>query len=109
MHRFRLQDELLALAETSQIPIASTLLGKSVIRETHPLYVGLYEGGIGRQEVTQFVEESDCVLMLGTFMSDLNLGIFTANLEPSKCISVTSEELRVHFHNYQDHQAIRDG
>lgn len=102
MHRFRLQDELLALAETSQIPIATTLLGKSVIRETHPLYVGVYEGGIGRMEVTQFVEESDCMLMLGTFMSDLNLGIFTANLDPSKCISVTSEELRIHYHSYHD-------
>ncbi len=41
IHRFGLQDELLALAEGSQVPIAATLLGKSVIRETHPLYIGL--------------------------------------------------------------------
>lgn len=100
VHRFSLQDDLLKLAEESQIPIAATLLGKSVIRETHPLYVGLYEGSLGHQEITQFVEESDCVLLLGTFMTDLNLGIYTANLDPGKCIYATSEQLRIRHHHY---------
>jgi indolepyruvate decarboxylase len=102
IHRFGLQDQLLALAEGARIPIAATMLGKSVIRETHPLYVGLYEGGIGRHEATRFVEESDCVLMLGTFMTDLNLGIYTANLDPTHCIYATSETLRIRHHHYHD-------
>lgn len=100
IHRFGLQDELLAFAEQTQIPIAATILGKSVIRETHPLYVGLYEGAMGRREVTEFVEESDCVILFGTFMTDLNLGIYTANLHPGRCIYVTSEQLRIHHHHY---------
>lgn len=100
IHRFGLQDKLLELAEQTRIPIAATLLGKSVIRETHPLYVGLYEGAMGRAEVTQFVEESDCVVLLGTFMTDLNLGIYTANLDPAKCIYATNEQLRIHHHHY---------
>jgi indolepyruvate decarboxylase len=102
IHRFGLQDQLLSLAERAQIPIAATMLGKSVIRETHPLYVGLYEGGIGRHEVARFVEESDCVLMLGTFMTDINLGIYTANLDPARCIYATSETLRIRHHHYHD-------
>ncbi len=100
IHRFGLQDELLSLAELTQIPIAATLLGKSVIRETHPLYVGLYEGAMGRQAVTDYVEQSDCLLLLGTFMTDINLGIFTANLDPGRCIYATSEQLRIHYHHY---------
>ena len=102
VHRFGLQDKLLALAESSQIPVAATLLGKSVVRETHPLYVGIYEGAMGRAEVTEFVENSDCVLLVGAFMTDLNLGVYTANLDPTKCIYATSEQLRIrhhHFHN----------
>lgn len=102
VHRFGLQDKLLGLAEQARIPIAATMLGKSVIRETHPLYVGLYEGSIGHHAVTQFVEESDCVLMLGTFMTDINLGIYTANLDPSHCIYATSEMLRIRHHHYHD-------
>ncbi|TWU17628.1 Indole-3-pyruvate decarboxylase [Novipirellula galeiformis] len=102
MHRFRLQDQLIQLAESTNMPIATTMLGKSVVSERHPLFIGLYEGAIGDAEVTRFVEESDCVLMLGTFLTDINLGIFTAKLDPGRCILATSETLRIshhHFHN----------
>lgn len=102
IHRFGLQDPLLQLAEKTGIPIASTLLGKSVIRETHPQYIGLYEGAMGPADVTQQVEDSDCVILLGTFMTDLNLGIYTANLDPGKCIYATSETTRIHYHHYPD-------
>ncbi|MEX2026819.1 MAG: thiamine pyrophosphate-binding protein, partial [Pirellulaceae bacterium] len=100
IHRFGMQDKVIALAEKLKIPMAATLLGKSVVPEMHPLYVGLYEGAMGRAEVTRFVEESDCVLLLGAFMTDINLGIFTANLDPAKCIYATSEQLRIRHHHY---------
>ena len=100
IHRFGLQDKVVALADRYGLPIAATLLGKSVISETHPLYIGLYEGAMGHEEVTKFVEESDCVLLLGAFMTDLNLGIFTAQLDPARCIYVTSEQLRIRHHHY---------
>ena len=100
IHRFGLRDRLLALAEQSQIPIACTLLGKSVISETHPLYIGIYEGAMGDADVTAYVEDSDCLMLLGTFMTDINLGIYTANLDPAKCIYATSEQLRIRHHHY---------
>lgn len=100
IHRFGLQDLLIRFAEESQIPMAATLLGKSVVREKHPLYIGLYEGAMGRDDVTKFVEESDCVLLLGTFMTDINLGIFTAKLDLPKCIYATSEQLQMSHHFY---------
>ncbi len=102
IHRFGLQGELLELAESTGIPIATTLLGKSVISEAHPLFGGVYEGAMGRPEVTELVESADCLLMLGCFMTDINLGIWTAKLDPSKCIDATSEDLRIKRHHYQD-------
>ncbi len=102
VHRFGLQDDLLALAEGSGLPIATTLLGKSVIAEEHPQFVGVYEGAMGREEVTKYVEDSDCLLMLGCFLTDINLGIFTAKLDPSRCIDATSEDLRIRHHHYQE-------
>ena len=100
VHRFGLQDRLLALAEGAGIPVVSTILGKSVISERHPLFAGLYEGAIGREEVTRFVESSDCVILLGAFMTDINLGIYTAHLDPGRCIYATSEALRISRHHY---------
>jgi indolepyruvate decarboxylase len=76
------------------------MLGKSVVSERHPLFIGLYEGAIGNEEVTRFVEDSDLVLMLGAFLSDINLGIYTAKLDPDRWVYATSEELRISHHHY---------
>jgi indolepyruvate decarboxylase len=102
VHRFGLQQEAIRLAEATGIPMAATMLGKGVVPETHPLYMGLYEGSLGRDEVTKYVEASDCVLMLGTFMTDINLGIYTAELDLADCIYATSEQLRIRHHHYHD-------
>ena len=84
------------------MPIATTILGKSVISEAHPLFAGVYEGAMGRPEVTELVESADCLLMLGCFLTDINLGIFTAKLDPCACIDATSENLRIRHHHYRD-------
>lgn len=100
LHRFGLQEQLRQLAEKTCIPVAATLLGKSVLAERHPAYLGVYEGAMGREDVRQAVESSDCLLLLGAFLSDINLGIFTAQLDPKRSINVTSERASVQFHDY---------
>ncbi|MBA3315794.1 MAG: alpha-keto acid decarboxylase family protein [Planctomycetaceae bacterium] len=102
MHRFGLQSEVIKLAEKNSIAMCATLLGKSVVSEKHPLYLGVYEGAMGRETVRKFVEESDCVILLGAFMTDINLGIFTARLDPGRCIYATSEKLRIRHHHFHD-------
>ena len=47
VHRFGLQEGLLRFAEGAGIPITATMLGKSVVSERHPLFVGIYEGAFG--------------------------------------------------------------
>ena len=101
LHRFGLQDILLRLLENTRIPVASTLLSKSVIRENHPQYLGVYEGAMGREEIRKYVESSDCLILLGTFMTDINLGIFTAHLEQSRSIYATSEKVSIRYHTYE--------
>ena len=102
VHRFGLQRALLQLARRSHIPVASTMLGKSVIGEQHPFYLGVYEGAMGREDVRRYVESSDCVILLGAFMTDINLGIFTARLDPGRCIYATSEKLAVRHRHYEE-------
>lgn len=107
LHRYGLQDEVVALAEAAGIPIAATMLAKSVVSEVHPLYIGLYEGALGREEVTRFVEESDCIILLGALLTDIDLGIFTAKLDPTKSIYATSDELRISHHHFH-HVRLQD-
>jgi TPP-dependent 2-oxoacid decarboxylase len=101
VHRFGMQKELLTLVEKTNIPVAATIMGKSVIGESHPAYLGVYEGAMGREEVRRYVENSDCVIMLGLFMTDINLGIFTARLDPARSILSTSEKLSIRYHNFE--------
>ena len=102
LHRFGYQNKLLGLAEEKQIPVVTTLLGKSVMPEAHPLYLGIYGGGMSRDEVTMLVETSDCVIILGAFMTDVNLGIYTAKLERSRCLHATSDRIAVGYSTYED-------
>ena len=102
LHRFSYQNKLLRLAEEKQIPVVTTLLGKSVMPEAHPLYLGIYGGGMSRDEVTMLVETSDCVIILGAFMTDVNLGIYTAKLERSRCLYATSDRIAVGYSTYED-------
>ncbi|HUQ72684.1 MAG TPA: thiamine pyrophosphate-binding protein, partial [Planctomycetaceae bacterium] len=102
MHRFGLSDDVVKFAEQNQIGMSATLLGKSVVSEKHPLFVGIYEGAMGRESVRKFVEESDCIILLGAFLTDIDLGIYTAQLNMSKCIYVTADELRISHHHFHD-------
>jgi TPP-dependent 2-oxoacid decarboxylase len=101
LHRFGLMEALVRLVDKTGIPVAATLLGKSVIGEHHPLYLGVYEGAMGRDAVRRYVESSDCLIMLGAFMTDINLGGYTARLEPARSISATSEKLSIRHHHYE--------
>jgi indolepyruvate decarboxylase len=102
IHRFNLQEQLLELVRKTNIPFAATVLGKSVIGEQHPLYLGIYEGAMGRDDVRRYVEESDCLIMLGAFMTDINLGVYTARLDPGRSIYATSEKFSIRYHNYEE-------
>ena len=102
LHRFGYQDKLLQLAEKRQFPVATTLLGKSVIPEVHPLYLGIYGGATARDEVTMLVESSDCVIVCGAFMTDVNFGTYKSNLERSRCVYATSDRISVGYSTYED-------
>lgn len=56
--------ELLALAERLQAPVATTLMGKGAIAETHPLAVGVL-GPIGAKSAEQTVRAADLVILVG--------------------------------------------
>lgn len=102
LHRFGFRDKLLRLAEEKQIPVVTTLLSKSVMPEAHPLYLGIYGGAMGRTEISTLVETSDCLIILGAFMTDVNLGIYTANLARSRSVFATSDKTTVCYSTYEN-------
>lgn len=103
LHRFGIADRAVKFAERFNIPIAADLLSKSTVAENHPLYLGVYGGAMSSDPIVrEYVETSDCVLMLGTFITDMNLGIYTAKLDRARTILATSESIKVRYHQYAD-------
>jgi TPP-dependent 2-oxoacid decarboxylase len=101
IHRFGLQDELLRLVERLNTPVATTILGKSVIREDHPLCIGVYSGMFGRDEVREFINEADCLLMLGSILSDIDLGAYSVVLSEGRTIHATADRIAIKHHRYE--------
>jgi TPP-dependent 2-oxoacid decarboxylase len=107
LHRFGVTDLALKLAGRANIPIASDLLSKSAVAENHPLYLGVYGGAISSDaSVRQYVESSDCVLMLGTFITDMSMGIYTAKLDRNRTVLATTETIGVRYHHYENVQFV---
>ncbi|HZC50631.1 MAG TPA: thiamine pyrophosphate-binding protein, partial [Nitrososphaeraceae archaeon] len=102
IHRFGLQGVLLQLIDKTNIPVVATVLSKSVVSEDHPYYLGVYEGAMGYESVRKYVESSDCLILLGALMTDINFGISPTPIEQSRSIYVTSEKLSIKHHNFEN-------
>ena len=78
--------ELETLVEKVSCPIFSTNMGKGIIDETHPNYLGVYNGMVSGLGVAAAIEKSDCVLVVGSLASDTNSGGFTRKVLPENAI-----------------------
>jgi len=100
LHRFGIQDDLVRLVESTGLDVAATIMGKSVIRENHPLYLGVYQGQVGSKETRDKVEASDLLLSLGVMFTDINLGMYTAKLNPNLMIKANQGEVTIKHHKF---------
>jgi len=95
LHRFGLQPQLLRLARRTNIPWPRPCSAIGHWRAA-PFYLGVYEGAMAGRGAPH-VESSDCVILLGAFLTDINLGVFTARLDPARSIYATSEKLSIRY------------
>lgn len=69
-------DELKQLAEMGEIPVATTLIGKGVFPETHPLSLGM-SGIWGTRLANTTTSEADVVLAIGTAFGEADCSSWT--------------------------------
>jgi indolepyruvate decarboxylase len=99
-HRFGARKELEDFINHSGYPFATTLLGKAVIPEKHPQFLGSYCGAICRESARKAIENADVILSLGNLMTDIDLGAGTSRLDVSKMIIANSDKVRIKHHRY---------
>jgi indolepyruvate decarboxylase len=104
LHRHGLQDALIRLVQCANVPVAATLTGKSVVGERHPHYLGVYEGAMGSPVAKDVIEGADLLLMLGMKLNDVDLGIYTANLNTNCMVRASQDEVVIRHHRYPNVQ-----
>jgi acetolactate synthase-1/2/3 large subunit len=87
-------DELRQLAEVLSIPVATTLMGKGVIPERHPLALGM-SGIWGTPMANTAIHGADVVLAVGTAFGEADCSSwdprFTFAIPPSRLIQIDIE------------------
>ena len=97
--------ELLAFAELTQVPVMTTLLGKSVFPENHALALGAAGPGVTGM-IERFLGKADVVVAIGT---SLSRSLATCEIPPGKTIvQVTLDEQDINAEYRVSHAVIGD-
>ncbi|MEJ0015622.1 MAG: thiamine pyrophosphate-binding protein [Acetobacteraceae bacterium] len=91
-----------ALVDASGLPFATMFMDKSVLDESQPAFIGMYDGRLMNEAVRVFVEGCDAIIVAGAIMSDFNTGAFTSRLDPARTIAIGHHRTRVGGHTYLD-------
>uniref|UniRef100_UPI0040475B57 alpha-keto acid decarboxylase family protein n=2 Tax=Roseivirga sp. TaxID=1964215 RepID=UPI0040475B57 len=97
--RHGLSRNLEELIRESGMLYTTTSLGKTVLDEKGDKFIGTYSDQASIPEVLKIVEASDCILSLGTIITDDYLWLVENKF--SDMIQATTQEMRVGYFTYQ--------
>jgi indolepyruvate decarboxylase len=99
IQRFGLQATLQQLVDASGLPFTTTSLGKTVLDESQPQFIGTYAGPASPAGTCAVMAEADCVIALGAIITDDYLNIMASSF--GQMIDVTDQETRIGYQYYR--------
>lgn len=100
VRRFGLERKVAELAARLSLPVATCFMGRGLLAESDASLIGTYMGVAGLPEVTQLVENSDGLFLLGVILSDTNFAVSEKRIDMRKSIVVCDGEVRLGYHVY---------
>jgi indolepyruvate decarboxylase len=106
IRRYGIEHKVAELARRLGLPVVTSFMGRGLLAETaapppvKPL--GTYLGVAGRREITELVEGSDGLLLLGVILSDTNLGVSRHQIDLRRAIQALDRRVRIGYHDYPD-------
>ena len=92
--RYDVADKVLELIERAQVPFAALATAKAYYNESHPLYLGIYQGDESDEGVQEKVESSDFLISIEPVFMQANNGEFTSKL-PEDAIIINADYTKV--------------
>lgn len=101
--RYGMKDLLLRFVEQTGLPIASLSMGKGVIDENHPQFIGVYNGKLSDEYMKDKIANSDCTILIGVKLTDSITGGFSflRDLDKINMIEIHPSSSRIHKQDYQ--------
>lgn len=100
--RFNMKELIEKFLSITGIPFANMNLGKAMINENHPQFIGNYSGAFSSKGVQDIVENSDCIISFGIMMSDFNTGGFTSKININASVEIQAYHVKVKNSLYND-------
>lgn len=100
VRRFGLEAKVDRLAQHLGIPVVTSFMGRGLLANSAAPVLGTYLGVAGDPAITELVEQSDGLLLLGVILSDTNFGISSRRLDLRRAIHAENGAVTLGFHVY---------
>lgn len=102
VRRFGLEEKVAELAARLSLPVVTCFMGRGLLANSDASLVGTYMGVAGTPEVTQLVETSDGLFLLGVILSDTNFAVSEKRIDIRKAIVACDGEVHLGYHVYPE-------
>lgn len=102
INRFFANREFENFLKESNIPATTLLMGKGTVDETSGNFIGTYLGSLDNQKVYEYVNNSDCVISIGTIYSDFNTLGYDINVNFKDFIEIQGNHTTIENETYEN-------
>ncbi len=100
VRRFGLEEQVAELSRRLGLPVVTSIMGRGLLAEHDAPLVGTYLGVAGLAEVTQLVEGSDGLFLLGAIICDTNFAVSETKIDMRKTIQALDGQVSIGYHIY---------
>ena len=102
VRRFGLEAQVARLARALGIPVVTSFMGRGLLSRAPNPPAGTYLGRAGAVAVSELVEQSDALLLLGVIVSDTNFGVSARRVDLRRAIHAFDGQVTLGHHVYPD-------
>ena len=100
VRRYGLEDRVALLARRLGLPVVTSLMGRGLLAGTDAPLLGTYLGVAGDPALTEAVERSDALFLLGVIISDTNFGVSARKIDLRHTIRAQDGVVTLGYHTY---------
>jgi len=100
VRRYDLEAKVAKLSRRLGMPVVTSFMGRGLLAYQNAPLAGTYMGVAGFPEVTQLVEGSDGLFLLGEIICDTNFAVSETKIDMRKTIQALDGRVTVGYHTY---------